>query len=73
MQQEVTKRRKIRHKTYQNAQICYERGDMGEKSVRRLPGSFLVHYILEDFREDFPEDFQKSDPDLENLHIQNYI
>ena len=31
---------------------------MGENSVGRLPGSLLVHYMLEDFREDFQEVFQ---------------
>ena len=53
---------------------------MGEDSVGRLPGSLLVHYMLEDFR----EDFQGSLPKLKSskawlnsgkkkLHIQKHL
>ena len=44
--------------TYQNAQICYERRNKSEDSVKRVHGSLLVHYILEEFWEDFWEVFQ---------------
>ena len=41
-------------KTYQNTQICYERETYEKNSSeKKLPGSLLVHYILEDFPEVF--------------------
>ena len=64
--------KKSEMKIYQNAQTCYERGDMKEDSVRRLPWSqktsmksedfprsLLAHHILKDFQKDFQKYFPK--------------
>ena len=70
--QRLTNEEESDTKTYQNTQIYYEKGVMGEDYARRLPRILLVHYMLEDFREDFHGNLPKLGSDLKNSHIQNH-
>ena len=83
IQQEVTKWRKIRHKNLPKRSDLLWKGDMGEDSVRRLPGSRLEDFLEVVWKTSWKSSgsllAQKSsrsekpaypNPDLKNLHIQ---